>query len=309
MNKWNVRIPALTLLLLITASGLFAQSTVPVAILSFQDKGQEVKGEGAKVSELLFAELSLHPEFYLVERGELQKAMEEQELSLTGMVQPGEAVQLGKMTGAKLLITGSVIEAGESKFIVAKIIGTETSRVLGASVKGPMKASTADLTAQLAAKIFETVKERSEDLLPVEVKLEDRIAEIVKANAGKELPTLSIQITEQHIGQAAIDPAAETEFQKMAVASGFTVVEPGAEAEKLVRVIGEGFSEFAHRRGNLISVKARVEIKVLDANGKVLAVDRQTRVAVDLSEQMAAKQALQDAAADLAERMLTEMGK
>lgn len=309
MNKWNVRIPALTLLFLITASRLFAQSTVPVAILSFQDKGAEVKGEGAKVSELLFAELALHPEFYLVERGELQKAMEEQELSLTGMVQPGEAVQLGKVTGAKLLITGSVIEAGESKFIVAKIIGTETSRVLGASVKGPMKASTADLTEQLAAKIFETVKERSVDLLPVEVKLEDRIAGIVKANAGKVLPTLSIQIMEQHIGQAAIDPAAETEFQKMAVASGFTVVEPGAESEKLVRVIGEGFSEFAHRRGNLISVKARVEIKVLDANGKVLAVDRQTRVAVDLSEQMAAKQALQDAAADLAERMLKELAE
>jgi hypothetical protein len=153
------------------------------------------------------------------------------------------------------------------------------------------------------------VKERAGDLLPVEVKLEDRIANITKANAGKVLPTLSIRIQERHIGQATIDPAAETEFQMMAIKSGFTVVEPGAEAENLIRVVGEGFSEFAHRRGNLISVKARVELKALDANGKVIAVDRQTRVAVDLSEQMAGKKALQDAAADLAERMLKELAE
>ncbi|MDF3130804.1 CsgG/HfaB family protein [Kiritimatiellaeota bacterium B1221] len=292
----------------LSACGLFAQAPVPIAILAFQDRGDEVKGEGEKVSEILFAELSMHPELYLVERGDLQKAMDEQELNLTGMVKPGEAVKLGQITGAKILITGSVIEAGESKYIVAKIIGTETSRVLGASVKGSIKGSTADLTEALAEKISGTVTERAKELLPVEIKLEDRIVNIVKANEGKALPTLSIQITEQHIGRATIDPAAETEFQMMAVQSGFTVVEPGAEGEA-VRVVGEGFSEFAHRRGNLISVKARVEVKALDAEDRVIAVDRQTRVAVDLSEQMAAKKALQDAGADLAERMLKRLAE
>jgi hypothetical protein len=111
------------------------------------------------------------------------------------------------------------------------------------------------------------------------------------------------------VGQATIDPAAETEFQKMAIQAGFTVVEPGAGDENVLRIVGEGFSEFAHRRGDLISVKARVEIKALDKNNRVLAVDRQTRVAVDLSEQMAGKQALQDASADLAERMLTGLAE
>lgn len=288
-------------------SVLWAQTTVPIAILGFEDKGEEVKGEGAKVGQFLFAELSMRPEFHLVEREDLRKAMDEQELNLTGTVKPGEAVRLGRLTGAKLLVTGSVIEAGDSKFIIAKIIGTETSRVLGASVKGAMRASAAELTESLAEKIAKTVVERSEDLLPAELKLEDRIAGIVKANAGKTLPALSVRIEERHVGRPIPDPAAETEFQMMAIQSGYRVVEPGGDAENLIRVVGEGFSEFAHRRGNLISVKARVEIKALDAENRVVAVDRQTRVAVDLSEQMAAKQALQDAAADVAERMLKEL--
>ncbi|MEX2608236.1 MAG: CsgG/HfaB family protein [Kiritimatiellia bacterium] len=306
MKKPTVRTVLLLLAFAAAIPGVKAQSTVSTAILGFEDRGEKVKGEGVKVSQLLFAQLSMVPEFYLVEREDLQKAMGEQELSLTGTVNPGEAVQLGQLTGARLLITGSVIEAGESKFIIAKIIGTETSRVLGASVKGPLRGSTADLTEELASKIAETVKKRTDDLLPAEVKLEDRIAAITKANAGKELPALSIQIEEQHIGRAVIDPAAETEFQMMAMQSGFTIVEPGAEEEQ-IRLVGEGFSEFAHRRGNLISVKARVEIKALDSDNRVVAIDRQTRVAVDLSEHIAGKKALQDAAADVAERILVKL--
>ncbi len=280
---------------------------VPMALLSFQEKGKQVEGEGGKVSELLFAHLSMNPKLYLVEREELRKAMEEQELNLSGMVAPGEAVHLGRITGAKLLVTGSVIEAGKSKFLIAKIIGTETTRVLGASVKGPLHSSTADLTEELAEKIGATVLERSGDLLPKELTLEDRIASIKQANEGKQLPVISIDIQEEHVGRASIDPAAETEFQHMALKTGFTVVEPGDGDKDVVRLVGEGFSEFAYRKGNLISVKARLEVKALDREGNILAVDRQTRVAVDLAEQMAAKKALQDAAADLAERMLIEI--
>ncbi|NQU09166.1 hypothetical protein HQ590_00120 [bacterium] len=59
------------------------------------------------------------------------------------------------------------------------------------------------------------------------------------------------------------------------------------------------------RKGNLVSCKARVELKLRSLpGGEVLAVDRQTSVAVDISEQMAAKTALQQAAAELAERLI-----
>jgi hypothetical protein len=82
-------------------------------------------------------------------------------------------------------------------------------------------------------------------------------------------------------------------------------VDEKSEAKPEIEFVGEAFSEFGMRKGNLISCKARVELKVRSkANGQILAVDRQTSVAVDLSEQVAAKTALQNAAAELAERVI-----
>ncbi len=287
-----------------------ADPVVPAAILPFNDLGNGVRGEGAKVAPLLFAELIVHPDLYLVEREDLQKVVTEHEINLSGMVRPGEALVLGQLTGARILITGSVIETGDSKYLVAKIIGTETSRVLGASVKGPLSESTDALTTRISGEIMEIIRERSGDLLPKVVERADRIRRLTetiaeKKEAGKDLPILSIQIEEEHVGRQIPDPAAQSEFQLMAIESGFSVVEPGTRAD--VRLVGEAFSEFAMRRGNLISVKARVEVKAVDRENNVLAVDRQTRVAVNLSEQIAAKQALQEAAAELAERMLKKL--
>ncbi|MBI2477305.1 MAG: hypothetical protein HYV60_01235 [Planctomycetia bacterium] len=57
-------------------------------------------------------------------------------------------------------------------------------------------------------------------------------------------------------------------------------------------------------------MKARLELKALDREtGKVLAVDRQVAVSVDLAEQIAGKTALQDAAASIAGRLLPKIVK
>lgn len=305
MKTHTNRFVCLLACLPILLSILRAEDVVPAAILPFNERGHGVKGEGEKIAPLLFAELITQPNLFLVEREELQKVVTEHELNLSGMVRPGEAVLLGQLTGARILITGSVIEAGESKYVVAKIIGTETSRVLGASVEGPLSENTASLTKKLSGKVAETLTERSGDLLPKMKEPRDRVQTLTRALEGKELPVLSIHIQEEHVGRNPIDPAAETEMQYLAKASGFSVVEPGGDAE--IRLVGEAFSEFAMRRGNLISVKARVEVKALDRENNVVAIDRQTRVAVDLAEHVAAKAALQEAAADIAERLLVKL--
>ncbi len=77
---------------------------------------------------------------------------------------------------------------------------------------------------------------------------------------------------------------------------------PGLRAHQ-----GDG-TQFASRHGNLISVKARLELKAVDnKTSRVLAIDRQTSVTVDLTEQLAGKAALQEAAAQLAERLLPKL--
>ena len=74
-----------------------------------------------------------------------------------------------------------------------------------------------------------------------------------------------------------------------------------------IEITGEAFSAYGMRKGNLISCKARVELKAQKRTGEIVAVDRQTSVAVDIAEQTAAKTALQKAAVELAERLTPKL--
>ena len=100
--------------------------------------------------------LSAEPNLILVERAELDKALGEQELGLSGTVTPESAAKIGQLTGAKVLVTGRVFKTDTELFIVAKIIGTETSRVYGELVKGGVDAPISDLSESWRRKLLRT---------------------------------------------------------------------------------------------------------------------------------------------------------
>lgn len=286
------------------------EEVYPVAVLPFSERGKEVAEQGQQVTDLMFANLVINPELFLVDREDLETVLREQELSLSGAVKSDEAVQVGQLTGAKVLVTGSVLQVGTSRYVIAKIIGTETSRVVGASVKGLVGDDLDGLVEQLAAKVGTTISERAGELVAKQLTREDRIAALKKKLGKGKLPALSISIPEEHVGQVTVDPAAETEISLFATEAGFQMFDTksGGTAKSDIRLVGEAFSEFSGRRGNLVSVKARVEVKAVDrASGRVLATDRQVTVAVDLAEQIAAKTALQEAGARIAERLLVKL--
>src|ERR1700744_5998422 len=108
-----------------------ADQTLTVAVFDFVSPDESAQGMGAKISTLVSASLSAEPNLILVERAELEKALGEQELGLSGTVSGDSAAKVGNLTGAKVLITGRVFAVDNQTIIVAKVIGTETSRVYG----------------------------------------------------------------------------------------------------------------------------------------------------------------------------------
>jgi TolB-like protein len=300
-----------------------AAAMVPLAILPFQDRAgaqaAQPSGDAAKVTDLLFAELVAEPALMLIEREDIRKLLDEQELNLSGIANPAEATRVGQLTGAKLLVTGSVLRVDNSLYLVAKVIGTETSRVLGASVKGGVRDDLGKLADSLADEIVKVVAARGGELVAKAASRQDRAAELKKKLGPGDRPSLLVEIEERHLApvvpiggadRAPIDPAAETEIEFFATETGFAVVDAkeGKRSNAAILVKGEAISEPAVRHGNIVSAKARLEVKAIDqASGKVLAIDRQTTVASDLSEQIAAKTALQEAAAAIAERLLPKV--
>jgi hypothetical protein len=284
-------------------------SPLTVAVFDFESKDEGVRDLGPKVAALLNANLSAEPQIITVERAELEKVLGEQELGLSGTVSPETAAKVGQLTGAKVLVTGRVFKADKELILVAKIIGTETSRVYGELVKGAPATSITDLSGELSKKIAATVSEKGNTLVAKVESREDRIARIKKALGQGKLPAVSVKIGERHFGQAVIDPAAETELELILKECGFTLVDDKSPEKADIEITGDAFSAYGMRKGNLVSCKARIELKAQRRTGEILIVDRQTSVGVDVAEQTAAKLALENTALELAERIVPKLAR
>lgn len=293
------------LLLLGAGAPAASPNILTVAVFDFESKDEPVRDLGPKIATLINAALSAEPQILTVERAELEKVLGEQELSLSGTVSADTAAKVGHLTGAKVLVTGRVFRVDKELVLVAKIISAETSRVYGEIAKGPASASITDLAAELARKIAKVMTEKADTLVAKVETRQERLERILKSLKEGPRPTVSVKLPERHFGQPVIDPAAETELTLILQKAGFTVLDDKSSDRADIEITGEAFSAVGLRKGNLISCRARIELKAHQRKtGQLLLADRQTSVAVDVAEQIAAKTALQNAAVELAERLL-----
>ena len=289
----------------------FAQPATPpiltVAVFDFESKDDAVRDLGPKVAMLVNASLSAEPQLITVERADLEKVLGEQEVGLAIPVEPETAAKVGHLIGAKVLVTGRVFKSDNELIVVAKIMSSETGRVYGELVRGVPSASIPDVSSDLAKKIAASIQQHADTFVAKGETREERMAKIRLALKDKTLPSVSVSLAERHYGSPTIDPAAETELSKILQECGFKVLDEKTSGRADVEITGEAFSTFGMRKGNLISCKARIELKAHPRAGELLEVDRRTSVAVDVAEQTAAKSALQNAALDVAESLLPKL--
>jgi len=284
---------------------LAAAEPVPmsVAVLGLSAQ-KDIEPEAEKLALLLGVQLSELPELQLVERVEIDKVLGEQELALTGTIQPDTAAKIGHMVGAQVLITGRLIEVDGKRMVVVKLIGVETSRVVSVSAEFTGEPGIADAAKKLSGQIDERLRDPKSAFIAKAESWEAMITRLKSLlPAAKERPSVRVQIPEQHLTRRVPDPAAQTEVQRVLQQLGFKLVESGP-ADYIVE--GEAFSERAGQRGQMIFCKARLEVKVADAKGEKIWVDRQTSSAIDLAENIAAKSALQQAGRSVVERLVEQ---
>jgi curli biogenesis system outer membrane secretion channel CsgG len=283
-----------------------------VAILDFDASLSGNPDMGKQINDILTATLSGQDGFTLVDRTAMDRILQENAMTASGLVNPQQAAKIGKLVGARILVTGKIFLVDKQLYLTAKLIGTETSLVDGMLVNGDKDSDIGKLMMQLADKMTTHLRDNGPKLVARDDSLEDPLPGLDKALAGLALPTVAVQVTESHITPAPpvrIDPAAQTELTMILKNAGFKIVEGDSQALAdggVSQIIsGEAFSEFAARIGTLVSCSARVELKITDRKtGEVLYSDRETARAVDLAENIAGKTALQKAAHLLGIRVL-----
>lgn len=134
-----------------------------VAVLPFINGGSY--GEGAEdlellevgLQQLLLSELAQYDTLRIVDRTILSEAMAEQELGASGRVDAATAAQLGRIVGARYMITGSFIDLSGDFHLNARVVDVETTEYLGTERLRDDRADLYELVVRMAEAIVEDV--------------------------------------------------------------------------------------------------------------------------------------------------------
>src|SRR5207253_6429313 len=85
-----------------------------------------------------------------------------QTCALPIFIDPSQALPVGKLTGAKLLLTGRVLALGDNTLLSARVIAVETGRVQGVSLPSPGELSVDQAADRLAEIGRASCRERGE---------------------------------------------------------------------------------------------------------------------------------------------------
>lgn len=106
---------------------------------------------GIAVAEILRTELVGLGDYTVIERGMLEQIVEEQSLQLSGAIDSETAVEIGKLAGAKLVVTGSIVKTGSVYTINARFIDVETGVAkIGQNIRGQGEDEISNMVHQLA---------------------------------------------------------------------------------------------------------------------------------------------------------------
>lgn len=293
-----------------------AAAEIAVAVLDFeanQAKGLD-NNAGAMIAALLSARLSGVDGIGLVDRTALDRTMEEQALSLSGMVDAQTATRVGRLVGAHVLVTGRAFTISSKLIVTARLIATETGNFYAVAEEGAAGAEIADLVSKLAQKMNRVLTERRKEFVggaPLR-KAPDLVAEVMQALSGMTLPRVAVRVQETLLDVEMRDSVAADELTSLLLALNLQVIQAAdphppttlqeylsnssASVDSLgvdVIIFGKAAGEFGLRTGDLVSAKGEVKFTAVETVTKrVLAVSEARQKGIDVVVDGAATQAV-----------------
>lgn len=277
--------------------------TVAVYNITVTSTAENVRQIGPKLTSLVTAELSTDPRFVLVERAQLSKALKEQALGVSGVVDREAAAKVGHLTGAKILVAGHGFKpTGDKKFIVVmNVIGTESGRLFVERID-----STADKVTQMADEITRRVAnvittQRTNLIIDAPQQQAIRIDDIIKMATGPRRPSVAINV--RNAGRHV--PAIEYELGMVFYRAGFPVVNDDSEDKPEITITGDAAYSHSSAPQHMSTCQVVFAAEAKEAaTGKVLLMDQIKVAATDAGKIPSQKAALANAADTLAMKLL-----
>jgi TolB-like protein len=125
------------------AEDIQASGKKTIAVVDFTD----LQGNPTELGRYLAEELSVamartHKGFEVIDRAHLKAILTEHKLAASGLIDPATAKKLGQISGADVLLTGTMTPFSESVRIAVKALATDTARIIGADTAELPKTAT-----------------------------------------------------------------------------------------------------------------------------------------------------------------------
>ena len=144
--------------LLLSTPAQTAFQRTKIAVLDFEVVGEnksENGSVGTMVAEWFITSIVKTGRFDVVERAMMKKIVEEQKLSVMGLIDEESATKAGKILGVKAIVTGSVLDLKDRFEINSRLINVENGSIIAAeSIRGNNGGDTRSIVEQLTEKII-----------------------------------------------------------------------------------------------------------------------------------------------------------
>ena len=171
------------------ATGAGYPSPLVVSVLYFEDRTRvpELAWVRKGMADMLVSSLARVPTLVVVQRERLDEVVREQMLQLSGRTADDPVVRAGRLTGATVLVSGSVTHSQGIVRIDAQVVGVENGTVLGTAVAEGQAADVLTVAKNLVGKVVEILPTGDAPATMTTASTTENFVSAVRANEAGEI--------------------------------------------------------------------------------------------------------------------------